>query len=125
MRRLHEQGTAYVRFALRYPARFQLMFRVDKHDHTNPEFVRVASQSHRLLEGAIRAATGTPAERELGPDGLCVLLAAWSIAHGFSHLALSGELGNPARGGGGTDVILNRLLPLTLKYQPSPSQRAE
>jgi AcrR family transcriptional regulator len=119
MRRLYEQGTAYVRFALRYPARFQLMFRVDKHDHTNPEFVRVANQSYRLLEDAIRAATGTAADQQLSPDGQGLLLAVWSIVHGFSHLALGGELGNPARGGGGADVILNWLLPLTLKHLPS------
>src|SRR5215469_3150823 len=53
-RRLHEQGKAYVRFALKYPARFQLMFRVDKHDHTNSEFVHVAKQAYEVLESAIR-----------------------------------------------------------------------
>src|SRR5215831_1550241 len=59
-RRLNAQGKAYVRFALRYPARFQLMFRADKHDHTNTEFMRVAKQSYVLMEDAIRAATRTP-----------------------------------------------------------------
>lgn len=38
-RRLHEQACAYVRFALEHPARFQLMFRHDKLDMTNEEFV--------------------------------------------------------------------------------------
>jgi AcrR family transcriptional regulator len=119
-RRLREQGTAYVRFALAYPARFQLMFRVDKHDHANAEFLQAAERSYRLLEDAIRAATGTPPDRELSPDGHGLLMAVWSIAHGFSHLALGGEFGNPARGGGGRDVILKSLLPLMLKYLPSP-----
>src|ERR1700732_2625964 len=93
-RRLYEQGTAYVRFALKYPARFQLMFRAEKHDHANTEFVRVAQHSYRVLEDAIRAATGIPLDRELTPDGHGLLVAVWSIVHGFSHLALGGELGH-------------------------------
>jgi AcrR family transcriptional regulator len=123
-RRLHEQGVAYVRFALDYPARFHLMFRTDKHDRTNAEFVRVASQTYRQLEDAIRAATGTPPDGELSSDGQGLLLAAWSMVHGFSHLALGGEFRSPARGGGGKDVVLNSLLPLMLRYLPLPGARA-
>ena len=122
-RRLYEQGKAYVRFALRYPARFQLMFRVDKHDRTNTEFLRVAEQSYGLLEDAIRAATGTPPKQQLDLDGQGLLVAIWSLVHGFAHLALGGEFGNPERGGGGTDVILSTLLPLTLKHLPSATKR--
>lgn len=123
MRRLYEQGCAYVRFALRFPARFQLMFRVDMHDHTNAEFVRVSQASFRILEDAIRAATGTPSGRPLGPDGQGLLIAVWSMVHGYCHLAFGGELSNPARGGGGKDVILESLLPLTLKHLPSPFRK--
>jgi AcrR family transcriptional regulator len=119
-RRLAEQGAAYVRFALKYPARFQLMFRVDKHDHGNAEFVGVAKQSYLVLEDAIRAATGTSPDRPLSGDGQGLLVAIWAMVHGFSHLALGGELGNPARGGGGKRVILGTLLPQTLKHLPLP-----
>jgi AcrR family transcriptional regulator len=119
-RRLTEQGAAYVRFALKYPARFRLMFRVDKHDHSNAEFVRVANQCYRLLEDAIRAATGTSADETLNVDAQGLLVAIWAMVHGFSHLALGGELGNPARGGGGKRVILKSLLPLMLKHLPVP-----
>ena len=122
-RRLAEQGAAYVRFALKYPARFQLMFRVDKHDHGNAEFVRVSQASFRILEDAIRAATGTASDRKLDPDAQGLLIAVWSIVHGYCHLALGGELNDPARGGGGKDAILNSLLPLTLKYLPSPFRK--
>jgi AcrR family transcriptional regulator len=123
MRRLYEQGVAYVQFALRFPARFQLMFRVDMHDHTNAEFVRVSQASFRILEDAIRAATGTPSDRPLSPDGQGLLVAVWSMVHGYCHLAFGGELSNPARGGGGKDVILESLLPLTLKYLPLPVRK--
>jgi AcrR family transcriptional regulator len=119
--RLTEQGAAYVRFALKYPARFQLMFRADKHDHGNAEFVRVSQASFRILEDAIRAATGTASDGALDPDAQGLLMAVWSMVHGYSHLALGGELGHPARGGGGKDVILKSLLPRMLKYLPSPS----
>ena len=45
-------------------------------------------------------------------------MAVWSMVHGYSHLAIGGELGNPARGGGGKDIVLESLLPLMLKYLP-------
>jgi AcrR family transcriptional regulator len=123
MRRLYEQGTAYVRFALKYPARFQLMFRVDKHDHSNAEFARVSQASFGILEDAIRAATGTASDRPLGPDGQGLLVAVWSMVHGYCHLAFGGELSKPARGGGSKDVILESLLPLTLKHLPLPLRK--
>src|ERR1700728_2909265 len=62
-RRLREQAVAYVDFALKHPARFQLMFRDDKHDHTNVEFKSVAERSYRILEGAIRAARNIPPDQ--------------------------------------------------------------
>jgi AcrR family transcriptional regulator len=123
MRRLTEQGVAYVRFALKYPARFQLMFRVDKHDHSNAEFVRVAQASFGVLEDAIRAATGTSPDQALSPDGQGLLMAVWSMVHGYCHLAFGGELGRPERGGGGKDVILETLLPLVLKHLPAPPKK--
>jgi hypothetical protein len=123
MRRLTEQGTAYVRFALKYPARFQLMFRTDKHDHGNAEFVRVSEESFRILKDAIRAATGTSPDRELSPDGQGLLMAVWSMVHGYCHLAFGGELSKPERGGGGKQAILEQLLPLMLKHLPSPLKK--
>ncbi len=120
LHRLREQASAYVHFALEHPARFQLMFRHDKHDMSNEEFVRVARHSYNVLEGAIRAAMSSP-EHELTPDGYGLLLAAWSIVHGFSHLALGGELCNPDGNAAGKKVILNTLLPLLLKHLPSPA----
>jgi hypothetical protein len=52
-----------------------------------------------------------------------LLIAVWSMVHGYCHLAFGGELSNPARGGGGKDVVLESLLPLTLKHLPSPFQK--
>lgn len=122
-RRLREQACAYVRFALEHPARFQLMFRHDKHDMTNEEFVNVAKHSYSVLEGAIRAATRTPEHHELTPESYGLLLAVWSIVHGFSHLALGGELRDQGGATGGKDFILKSLLPLMLQHLPAPARR--
>jgi hypothetical protein len=118
-KRLHEQGLAYVQFAVKNPARFLLMFRVDKVCPTDSKLLEVSSRSFTTLEEAIRAATGTPSGKELSPDGFGYLVAVWSIAHGFSHLALGGQFDNPiAMRGGGKDMILKSFLPLTLKHLP-------
>lgn len=119
-KRLDEQGRAYVAFALNNPARFALMFRADKVDLANGELQKISSRSFRTLEGAIRAATGTRAEDQLSPDGFGLLMAVWSIVHGFSHLALGGEFDYAAAARGGKEMILKSFLPLTLKHLPVP-----
>jgi AcrR family transcriptional regulator len=120
-RRLQEQAQAYVRFALENPARFQLMFRHDKHDVTNEEFVKVAAHSYGVLEGAVRAATQTPPDRDLAPESYGFLLAMWSIVHGFSHLALGGELLKRLPEPADQEEILSSLLPLMLGHLPKPA----
>src|SRR6202012_5812422 len=95
--RVREQAVAYVDFALKHPARFQLMFRDDKHDHTNVEFKSVAERSYRILEGAIRAARNIPPDQELPPESYGLLLAVWSMVHGFSHLALGQKVPGPGQ----------------------------
>jgi AcrR family transcriptional regulator len=113
-RRLREQARAYVRFALAHPARFQLMFRHDKHNKGNDEFQRVARHAYGVLEGVIRAATHTPAQQPLSPRGQGLLLANWSMVHGFAHLALGGELGGPD----GKSISAEALLSLMLEHLP-------
>ena len=119
-RRLHEQGRAYVRFALHNPARFELMFRHDMHDKSNQEFVEVSRRSYAVLEGAVRAATRTPPDGELTADGYGFLLAMWSIVHGFSHLALGGELSARMADPLSMQDVLTKVLPLMLAHLPQP-----
>jgi len=120
VRRLHEQGLAYVNFALRNPARFQLMFRQGKFDPDYGNFQAVANQSFLTLEGAVRAAYGLSPDATLTEAAYGFLMATWSIVHGFAHLALGGQLDRAAQQRGGKNAILDRFLPLMLEYLPIP-----
>jgi AcrR family transcriptional regulator len=117
-RRLYEQGLAYVAFALKNPARFQLMFSHSKCDMGYRNLGAVAERSFKVLEDAVRAASGLGPSDDMTPDAYGLLMANWSIVHGFAHLALGGELSRPARQRGGKRAILKSFLPLTLKYLP-------
>ena len=115
--RLYEQGLAYVGFALRHPARFTLMFRQSAFGVRHAGLEAESARAFSILENAIRAATGAAPGTQLSPDGFGLLLATWSIVHGFAHLALGGELDHAAK-----EMkmgILDRLLPLTLQHLPT------
>jgi len=119
-KRLYEQGLAYVGFALRHPARFQLMFRPGKYDVTYKDLAAASERAYRVLEDAIRAAMGLTPDQPMTDDANGYLMAVWSVVHGFAHLALGEELTRPTRGRGGKDQILKTLLPLMLKFLPRP-----
>lgn len=114
IRRLESQGSAYVRFALDHPARFQLMFRHEKLDGTDQEFAAVARQSYAVLESAIRAATATAPDAELSKNAYGYLLANWSLVHGFAHLALANQFRDPQ----GKAIPAASLLPAMLQHLP-------
>lgn len=93
--RLRAQGFGYVQFALAHPGRFQLMFRHDL--LVDEERLHIAGKAARAeIEASILAyleeGGGTPDERTMR----ATLLAAWSTAHGFAHLALDGKLATMA-----------------------------
>ena len=116
--RLRAQGAAYVAFALQYPGRFLLMFRHDKLDRDDVEFSTTSRRAYRVLENAVRAATGTPTDAALDVDAHGLLLAVWSMVHGFAHLALGGECGITPETKRGRAQILDSLLPAMLQHLP-------
>lgn len=118
-KRLYEQGLAYVRFAMKNPARFTLMFRHDKYGNGPEKLQEVSERAYAALENAIRDATGTATGAPLRADGFGQLLAIWSMVHGFAHLALGGELKYARERTGIKRDVLDYLLPLTLKHLPS------
>jgi AcrR family transcriptional regulator len=115
--RLYEQGLAYVGFALRHPARFTLMFRQGAFGGGHAGLKAESARAFSILENAIRAAIGAAQDAQLSPDGFGLLLATWSMVHGFAHLALGGELDHAAAGR--RVGILDTILPLTLKHLPT------
>jgi AcrR family transcriptional regulator len=118
-KRLYEQGLAYVTFAVNNPARFQLMFSNTKCDMGYKNLAQVADRSFKVLEDAVRAASELNPTDAMTTDAYGLLMAMWSIVHGFAHLALGGQLDRAAKLRGGRSAILKSFLPLTLRYLPS------
>lgn len=109
-----EQGVAYVRFALNHRAHFEVMFRPDLYHAMDPEVAAARDRASRALYAGIadRPTIGAPAppadpsapappaaanpDSSASPTDRAISelraagLAAWSIAHGFATLRVSG-----------------------------------
>jgi len=97
--RLREQGLGYVGFALQYPGRFGLMFRSGAPAVRKDEALeRSAHAAFAALEEGVRLLLGVPAPAPLSAAHWHVLLATWSVVHGFAHLALAGQFDHVAQG---------------------------
>ncbi|MCX5205593.1 TetR/AcrR family transcriptional regulator [Streptomyces sp. NBC_00237] len=85
-----EFAVGYVRFALRRPALFRLMFGQPCDDRSD-ERVRASGALHDLLEGVM-------AEVFPAADAAVLATAGWSLAHGLAFLHLDGKFAqdNPA-----------------------------
>jgi AcrR family transcriptional regulator len=83
-----EVGLAYIHFALEHRAHFEVMFRPELLRRNDPELIDAAQQSSEHLRGgaadeAAAIATG---------DTEAVMIAAWSLVHGFATLWLGGNI---------------------------------
>ncbi|HEV2778876.1 MAG TPA: TetR/AcrR family transcriptional regulator [Actinophytocola sp.] len=83
---LRELGVRYVRFALDHPAHFEIMFRPDLYHRDAAEVIAARDRAGRRLRAAVR--TARPGKPDLAR------LAAWSLAHGFTMLWRTGNLGD-------------------------------
>ncbi|MEV7984091.1 TetR/AcrR family transcriptional regulator [Micromonospora sp. NPDC085948] len=81
-------GVAYVDFAVRHRAHFELMFRPELYRADDPELVAARGRARAALRAGVASlpTNGTPADTDRDA------LAAWSIAHGFATLWLAGAL---------------------------------
>lgn len=85
-----EVGVAYIEWALAHPAHFQIMFRPDLVDETDPALAEaLAGLAAELMHGA---ADFTGHDQVGDPSTNPLALAAWSLTHGFATLALAGNL---------------------------------
>ncbi len=79
-------GEAYVRFAVGHRAHFEVMFQPDLYRTDNPALTAVRSRVATSLRGGITGHTKPDIHQRHATT------AAWSIAHGFATLWLSGAL---------------------------------
>ncbi|MCX4772097.1 TetR/AcrR family transcriptional regulator [Streptomyces sp. NBC_01285] len=86
---LRERGVRYVRFATEHPAHFQVMFQPELCRADDPELVAAKLRASVELRAGV---SGLPAAGR-GEDPVLAGTAAWSLAHGFATLLLSGNLG--------------------------------
>jgi len=89
-----EQGVAYVRFARRHRAHFEVMFRPDLYHAGDPGVIAARERAGQALYAGIaeaRAAFGAGDAGERQPAEIRAAgLAAWSVAHGFAALWTGG-----------------------------------
>jgi len=87
--RLRAGSLAYIEFALRHRALFQLMFRRDRLDPQNAELQRAGKRTGDTLRSAIddlTAARGLPAAERSRR-----ILLAWSLMHGYATLVVEDQ----------------------------------
>lgn len=91
---LRALGTAYVEFATGHPAQFRVMFHPALADKSRlPDLQLAAEETFGLLAEGVRAGQRAGALRRCDPMELA--LGAWSGVHGFSCLAIDGQLEKP------------------------------
>ncbi|WP_406147676.1 TetR/AcrR family transcriptional regulator [Streptomyces anulatus] len=91
---LRERGVAYVRFAATHPAHFQVMFQPDLHRTDDPDLLAARARATE----ALRAGVADLPQAGRGEDDRLAGVAAWSLAHGFATLLLSGNLADAMEG---------------------------
>ena len=104
-----EMGVAYVRFAVRHRAHFEVMYRPELYRPGDPEIRQARASTAVLLYG-----TASPDTRQLAAGA-----AAWSLVHGLATLWLNGNL--PEALGNDPEHITRLIAPyLSLPGQPDP-----
>ncbi|GAA4340069.1 hypothetical protein GCM10023144_39160 [Pigmentiphaga soli] len=89
---LRAVGLAYVDFAIRHRAHFQLMFRHDRLDASDPDLAAAGARASGHLAETLQAALaarGVDCEDSEFDDRM---MLAWSGVHGFATLLLEGRL---------------------------------
>jgi hypothetical protein len=82
-----EVGVAYVGFAVRHRAHFEVMFRPELLRVGDPALATARERSRRALYGPLGSVPLDP-----GVDALRAGVAAWALVHGLATLYLDGNL---------------------------------
>jgi AcrR family transcriptional regulator len=110
--RIRAQGHAYVAFALRRRAKFDLMWRAALLDKEDEAFQTAGHRAFLALDRAVRgeaaACDAKPADPFVVPS-----IAAWALVHGFARLAIDGEFGTAP---GDAERAAEAMLPDVLRH---------
>jgi AcrR family transcriptional regulator len=90
-------AVAYTAFALSHPGHFEVMFQPDLYDADDPELVACRNAAFDTLRGSARALVGVGS----ADDVTGLVIAGWSLAHGFATLWLNADLADRL----GTDPV--------------------
>ena len=88
--RLTNTGRGYLRFAVRHPAQFSIMFATEALDVNDPALVEASHAAYDLLIGAIAACVQEGFL--LAEEAPLATVASWSLVHGFAALWNGGRL---------------------------------
>lgn len=109
--RIRAQGIAYVCFALRQRARYDVMWRPALLDRDDPAYAEAAARAFQLLDGAARGGgTSKPSAEDVA---IAPSIAVWSVVHGFARLAMDGMFGTEP---GTAERAAEALLPHVLDH---------
>lgn len=93
--RLRALGKAYIRFAIKNPHYFRVMFRKDLvGPEITPSLRKIAYQTFDRVFEAVGDCLGSSSTAEVMPPSI----TAWSLVHGLASLWLDGPLSNPEFG---------------------------
>lgn len=98
---LRARGEAYLRFALKHPQRFRLMFGGGLSLAKYPSLAERAASAFGGLNDAMAKHAGQPAPH--------AALAAWALVHGLANLLLDDRIA-AARVGGDVDQFVREVL---------------
>ena len=101
--RLIAAGESYIRFAIKHPGHFTIMFQSAQINRQSPEYQNAAIETSSTLSNCVTEllVTQMSARKLRG-----IVMALWSQVHGFSTLWLAGNFGDP-----NDEKLLEELLP--------------
>lgn len=101
--RLIAAGDSYIRFAIKHPGHFTIMFQSTQINRQSPDYQNAASETLTTLSNCVADLTETQiSAKKL--EG--IVMALWSQVHGFSTLWLAGNFGDP-----NDEKLLKEILP--------------
>jgi AcrR family transcriptional regulator len=103
--RLERFGEAYVRFALKNPAHYRLMYGPEfAHRAAHPALQEASRAAFALLFGAVRACQDAKLVRD--GDTIHIALTMWSMVHGLSLLIMDRQLEDAGVGRAQNDAVI-------------------